>query len=217
MINKKWATAGSRLRYVRKEVLGLTQERLATELGCAKSLIPTMEADKQGVSRQTVEKLYAQYGVNPTWLISGDGSPLSKSESKMNGSEQKVIKNDKSPKAKAGKSGGELFLRPGFFKDESGPGRFGYLNLGGTKLRLHAARDNLLAGSALYKLVEDDQLWFAAGEPGGWEFEVLREYFAAGSDRTVVEWMECLRFIRWARRALIEAIEVSLVEEARSA
>lgn len=197
---------GSRLRYLRKEILRLTQDKLAQELGVTRSLIPTMESDKQGVSRQTAEKLFALYQVSSAWLLHGVGDPIITREGPANpyGSTESG-----EPEMSYSMTYDAVYLfdDPTSYRYGKGKTRFGYLPLSGTKLRLHAARDKALLGTALWTIVEDDDTWFVAGEPDGWEFEVLREYLAYRGDRTLPEWMECLRIIRWQRQLLVRSAQ----------
>lgn len=202
---EKYGSPGSRLLHVRKKILRITQDELAEKIGVTRSLIPMMEKDKQGVSRATAEKLYAQFGVSIRWLLTGDGEPMEDTGAGPPKDEIVIAEDKKSYSMST--DGLRLFNDPKLYRDGKGKGRFGYVGLSGTKLRMHAARDKAIAGSRLYHLAEDDQLWFVAGEPIGWEFEVLREYFDFGKDRELSEWMECLRFARWQRRMLMQALD----------
>lgn len=176
---------------------------MSAKIGVSRSLVPTMEKDKQGVSKATAEKLYATWGVNMTWLLTGDGEPLG--EPPENLPQEQIVINEKEKSYDKSIGDWMLFTNPSFYLDAKNPGRFGYVKLTGTKLKLHAARDGAIAGTQLFRLIEDDKVWFLAGEPNGWEFEMLRCYFDFGKDRALAEWMGCLRIIRWQRELLIES------------
>lgn len=211
MSNKSQGTPGTRLRHLRREVMGITQRAMAEELGVARSLIPAMESGKQGVSKATAQKLYELWGINMAWLLMGEGELRAEgieaaSAPNTNASMSQNMRND----------AWRLFMDVECFIDGR-CGNYGYAGLSGTKLRIHAGRDAAIANTRLFQIVEDDTLWIAAGEPSGWEFEVLRAYFESYTDRSLPEWMECLRMIRWIHRVIQTAPAVAEFRERRTA
>lgn len=67
-----------RVRYIRKNILHLTQTQFATELKTTRSVINNLE---QGSLKRTDQKrsflmlICEKYGVSPKWLIDGIGEP----------------------------------------------------------------------------------------------------------------------------------------------
>lgn len=203
---------GERLRYLRKELLGLTQLELADRMGVNRSGIANSEGGKQAVSRQTMDRLKELFNVNPVWLERGLGEPFLRS-----GNQSGIVDDQRGMLVAGGKMLGFFLTNKDAYKDGNVPGRYGYGQLAGTKVRLHAARDTLILESELFRMVEDDQLWFVAGEPNGWEFEILREYFDYGGDRTMEEWLEVLRLLRWIRTCLNQSESDADVDDVRTA
>lgn len=184
------------MRYVRTKLLKLTQRDMAEKMSVARSLIPAMESDKQGVSKATAQKLYEIWGISIAWMLMGEGEPTG---SDIKYEQPTAIREPMSGVMR--KDVWRLFFDPECVVNGNCVG-FGYADLSGTKLRIQAGRDDAIANSKLFEIVESDQLWLAAGEPTGWEFEVLRAYFDAYADRSRAEWMECIRMIRWVRKVI---------------
>lgn len=66
-------TEGERVRYLRKEVLGLTLEKFGERLGVRKSVLSTIENGKSGVTNQMRLAICNAYGVSEQWLLTGEG------------------------------------------------------------------------------------------------------------------------------------------------
>lgn len=66
-------TAGERLRYLREEILGINKFTMAKETGMSHSSIYSMEEGKVKVSKQAIKRISKAYGVNPEWLLTGQG------------------------------------------------------------------------------------------------------------------------------------------------
>lgn len=61
-----------RLKMVRK-AQKLTQEQFAVQLGLAKNFIYLMESGKNAISDRTIRDVCRIFGVNETWLRTGEG------------------------------------------------------------------------------------------------------------------------------------------------
>lgn len=66
-------TEGERVRYLRKEVLHLTLEKFGERLGVKRNTLSTIENGKGSVTNQMRAAICNAYGVNETWLRTGDG------------------------------------------------------------------------------------------------------------------------------------------------
>lgn len=64
---------GERLKYLRKEILGLTQEELGKIFNITKSGISLLELNQRTLSSKHINALYNLYGVNKSWLKYGTG------------------------------------------------------------------------------------------------------------------------------------------------
>lgn len=65
-------TVGKRLKYVIKSQ-GLTQQEVADRFGIDRSLLSVLCNDKQKISKLMLYALKAEFNVNPTWLLTGEG------------------------------------------------------------------------------------------------------------------------------------------------
>lgn len=203
MIKNEKAEIGKRLRHFRTEVLKVTQAEFAKRLNCAQSLVPMTEKGTQGASRDYLLRVHQEFGASIEWLMTGIGAPLDDGMSSGNLSEAAkfssgiIRKHDRLLSSNVGR----LIVAP-LLNGPSPVGRFGYVGLTGTKLRLHAARDPRLEGTNFYHLIEDDALWAGLGNPTGIMIEILREYLEAGDDRSVAQWLECFRLLQWTYNCL---------------
>ncbi|MEO1382270.1 MAG: helix-turn-helix transcriptional regulator [Bacteroidota bacterium] len=59
-----------------KKILNLTQYSLADALGVTQSSISMIANGKRGISTEILKTLFEKYGVNPVWLLMGEGEPL---------------------------------------------------------------------------------------------------------------------------------------------
>lgn len=66
------AETGARVRRTRR-ALDITQEELAARIGVAHSTLVRIERGKTGPSVGTLFKLGDALGVDPKWILSGDG------------------------------------------------------------------------------------------------------------------------------------------------
>ena len=64
---------GERLKYLRKEILGLTQKELGKILNITKAGISLLELNQRSLSVKHINTLYNLYGVNKSWLKYGTG------------------------------------------------------------------------------------------------------------------------------------------------
>lgn len=55
------------------KTLGLTQQEVADRFGIDRSLISILCKDKQNISNLMLYALSKEFGVNPTWLLTGEG------------------------------------------------------------------------------------------------------------------------------------------------
>lgn len=65
-----------RLKDVRTE-LGLTQKRLADELGISRSTIANYENGREEISNKFIKKLHKRFLIDPDWFATGEGSMFS--------------------------------------------------------------------------------------------------------------------------------------------
>lgn len=66
-------TDGQRIKYLRKEVLGITLAKFSKALGVAVSTISEIENGRNALSNQMVMLIRNEYNVNEEWLRNGDG------------------------------------------------------------------------------------------------------------------------------------------------
>jgi len=65
-------TVGRRLKYILKH-LNLTQQEVADRFGIDRSLLSFICNDKQKISKLMLYALKSEFGLNPTWLLTGEG------------------------------------------------------------------------------------------------------------------------------------------------
>ena len=81
-----------RLRELRKIYIRTSLRELAEKLGVSLSYVHSMEKGKRPVSNAIVQKLETIFGVDPSWLIHGEGHPL-----KQGGEEPSVRRVERPP------------------------------------------------------------------------------------------------------------------------
>ena len=199
-------TAGARIRWLRKSVLKLTQDKLAEALGTDRTFINKVEADSKKPSHELLNMLREKYNVSSDWVVSGRGDVTL--EGGVRGHEVTYDSWQDVTKGVVREGPGEYLTGGDAARSRDlvrrfvpgADGRFGYMLLNGnTKLRLHAARDKGVQHAPnLIQIVEDDNLWKALGDVQGWELEVLREYLEDWGDRELEYWFEGLRLLRWS-------------------
>ena len=70
-------TLNERLRYFRKEVLGMNQRQFASALGMAQTSVSAFEADGGGVSDRVLKTICTMFNVREEWLRAGEGEMYS--------------------------------------------------------------------------------------------------------------------------------------------
>ena len=67
---------GERLKMLRKDKLGLTLEKFGEKLHVGKSAISDIERGRNNLSDQMLYAICREFGVNETWLRTGEGKPF---------------------------------------------------------------------------------------------------------------------------------------------
>jgi len=76
MENKEEARQmGERIKKLRKHI-GVSQEAFATKLGLKQRTLSYMESGDRGILCSLVKKMHKEFGVNPLWIIFGEGEML---------------------------------------------------------------------------------------------------------------------------------------------
>ena len=70
-------TLNERLRYFRKEILGMNQRQFASALGMAQTSVSAFEADGGGVSDRVLKTICTMFNVREEWLRTGEGEMYS--------------------------------------------------------------------------------------------------------------------------------------------
>ncbi|MEM8554010.1 MAG: helix-turn-helix transcriptional regulator [Pseudomonadota bacterium] len=65
-----------RLRYLRTDVLAVTQAAVGVELGVSQGLVQKYESGRGEPSRRYLQGLMRQYGISANWVLDGFGSPF---------------------------------------------------------------------------------------------------------------------------------------------
>lgn len=65
-----------RIRYLRKEVLHLTQEDFSTSIKVSRSNLGSIEIGRVNVTDRVLSDICDKYDVNRDWLLIGEGDPL---------------------------------------------------------------------------------------------------------------------------------------------
>lgn len=66
-------SVGERIKEVRREK-GLTQEKFAERIGLRQNTIALIESGRRNTSRQTLQVISREYGLNIEWLKTGTGA-----------------------------------------------------------------------------------------------------------------------------------------------
>ena len=67
------ATIGERIKYLRKDELGLTMEKFGEQLGVRKNTVSQWESDTNKLSDQMFKSICREFNVSETWLRTGEG------------------------------------------------------------------------------------------------------------------------------------------------
>lgn len=114
-MEKCTASQQERFKYMREEIINLSQQKLADKLGIKQQSIADIESGrKQKIDTEILYKLLEEYLINTEWLLFGTGNPtkIDDSEEANNSSDSKSIPIPfYSAKAAAGK-GIEAFSLP---------------------------------------------------------------------------------------------------------
>lgn len=62
-----------RIKYLRKDVLGMTMEEFGEKVGLSKAAISQIESGKSGLSDVAVKAICNEYNINEAWLRTGEG------------------------------------------------------------------------------------------------------------------------------------------------
>jgi transcriptional regulator with XRE-family HTH domain len=73
-------TMSERLRFLRKDILGLTQEDFAKRIDVSTSNIGGLEIGRTNLTERVIKSICAAFGANEEWLRSGIGEPILNSE-----------------------------------------------------------------------------------------------------------------------------------------
>lgn len=74
-ISPENADIGARIRQLRDEVMGLSQEAFATQLGVTRGAVGNWELGK-GIKRENVQRIALVFDQPMDWLMTGRGSPI---------------------------------------------------------------------------------------------------------------------------------------------
>ena len=66
-------TEGERVKYLRKEVLGLTLKEFGDKIGAKVGTLSALETGKSGLSNLMQHSICSAYGVTEEWLLTGNG------------------------------------------------------------------------------------------------------------------------------------------------
>ena len=67
---------GERIKYLRKEILHVSQEDFGVSLGVTKSAVCAWEANRRNPTEQVYKVICKTYNVNYEWIANGEGEPL---------------------------------------------------------------------------------------------------------------------------------------------
>ena len=65
-----------RIRYLRKEILHLTQEDFAASIKVSRSNLGSIEIGRINVTDRVLSDICDKYDVNKNWLLTGEGDPI---------------------------------------------------------------------------------------------------------------------------------------------
>ena len=69
-------TIGERIKFLRKEILNLTQQEFADALNISRSNLGNIEIGRVATTDRTRADICSKYNVSPHWLSTGVGDPL---------------------------------------------------------------------------------------------------------------------------------------------
>lgn len=209
MQSKNFKAVGARIKNVRKDA-GLTQVEFAKAIDSDPSYLSRVESGRQRPSQTMLLAIKERFNVAAGWLLDGDHPYSQHDQISQVLTDQKQPVSHRSFKSRTRNARHTGLLLLGIGKDAPRIQEvFGYGLLSGIKLREKASQDEGIKLTRLEEIVQDDQLWAAAGHPTGWEFELLRSYLDYAGDRSIEQWFEILRGIRWTR----ECIELAMEED----
>lgn len=67
---------GERIRYLRKDLLNMSQDQFGECLGIKKSSVSQIESGKNALTSQNEKSICREFGVREEWLRSGEGEPF---------------------------------------------------------------------------------------------------------------------------------------------
>lgn len=69
-------TINERIRYLRKELLNISQANFADKIKLKQNTVSVIEKEGAGVTEQNIELICATFHVSRDWLVSGNGNPF---------------------------------------------------------------------------------------------------------------------------------------------
>lgn len=69
----KYNSINERLKFLRKEVLKLTQSEFGNKLGLGKAAISKMESETSTITEQNIKFICKEFNVSYAWLVDGVG------------------------------------------------------------------------------------------------------------------------------------------------
>lgn len=73
-------TTSDRIRYLRKDILELSQAEFAEKIGIKQAGISAIERETVSVTDRVVKAICSSFGINETWLRTGEGEMYSSEE-----------------------------------------------------------------------------------------------------------------------------------------
>lgn len=73
MSNEEYAALNTRIKYLRKNILKISQEQFGKELGLTQGYISSIEANERNLSFEAYEKIQNAFNINQKWLETGVG------------------------------------------------------------------------------------------------------------------------------------------------
>lgn len=65
-----------RVRYIRKDILKITQDKFASTIGLKRSTIGNIEKGTFNITDQSIKSICREFGVHEEWLRTGEGEPF---------------------------------------------------------------------------------------------------------------------------------------------
>ena len=82
---------GERIKQVRKE-LKINQQQFANLLGITERTLRNYEKGEREIPHSVIQKLTHLFNINPTWLLTGQGSMFLQPEEEPKDEKEKIIK-----------------------------------------------------------------------------------------------------------------------------